>query len=343
MKISPHFKIIIEGQLIDLVNLSDFQPKEDWQKAIFQFLVAFNNHHTYVEVKTSGSTGAPKTIKIGKEKMRNSAKLTGSFLNLQPHNKALLCLSANYIAGKMMLVRTLVLGLELHCVSPTKLNLETTNQHFDFCAMVPLQAMKNLNHLNKIKKLIIGGGDIPASAKRNFIDLNHLGIYQTFGMTETISHIALKKINEIENRCLPQIKVSLSADETLKIDAPLLLEKPIVTNDLVTIISNTSFEWLGRKDNIINTGGVKIIPERVENILSKHIVTPFFIAGVPDKILGEKLVLITEKQSVKIEKEKWLTIGLHAYEIPKENIVFENFVKTETGKNNRRKTLGLIH
>ena len=336
MKTHSSFKIIIDGRQVDFQN---FKSKEDWHKAILNFLEEFTNDQTYVDVKTSGSTGTPKTIKLSKAKMHNSASMTGSFLNLKPTDKALLCLSANYIAGKMMLVRALVLGLELHCFSPTKLDLDTIKGDFDFCAMVPLQALKNLNHLNKIKKLIIGGGDIPSTAKRDLISLNHPGIYQTFGMTETISHIALKKINEVEYHCLPQIKVSLSAEETLKIDAPLLLDKPIVTNDLVKITSESSFEWLGRADNIINSGGVKIIPERVENILNKIISTPFFVAGVLDEILGEKLVLVTEKQSVIIEKEKWLETGLTPYEIPKDTIVFENFIRTETGKLNRIKTM----
>ncbi len=342
MKTSPHFKIIIDGLSLDLGELSGFQPKEDWQKAIIQFIIAFNNHQTYVEVKTSGSTGAPKTIKIGKEKMCNSAKLTGSFLGLQPNNKALLCLNANYIAGKMMLVRAMVLGLELHCVSPTKLDVETLNQHFDFCAMVPLQAMKNLKSLNKIKKLIIGGGDIPASAKRNLTDLNHPGIYQTFGMTETISHIALKKINENEYRCLPNISVSLSQEETLQVKAPQLLESPIVTNDLVKITSQTSFKWLGRADHIINSGGVKIIPERVEEVLSEHIAVPFFVAGLPDTILGEKLILLVENQNLDLNRIAQSARGLHPYEIPKVIFTIEKFVRTATGKINRKKTLALL-
>ena len=311
------------------------------------FLEQWFDTNDYVEVKTSGSTGMPKAIRLQKEQMENSAKATGAFFELVEGTKALLCLSTDYIAGKMMLVRALTLGWHLDVVEPVSNPLEGIDAVYDFCAMVPMQLANSLDNLTKVKILIVGGGAVSDTLQEKIKNIS-TSVYATYGMTETITHIALKKLNNynvVENyKVLPHVKVSVDNRGCLVIDAPTISDERIITNDVVKLISETEFEWLGRYDYVINSGGIKLVPEQIEQKLSEIINDRFFVAGISDDIYGEKLILVVESSernnviSNVVRNLKTLT----KYEIPKEIYFLPKFVETETKKIQRRKTLDLV-
>ena len=309
-----------------------------------------------IVVKTSGSTGNPKQIKLHKKQMINSALATGNHFNIPKKTKALLCLSSEYIAGKMMLVRALTLGWQLDIVAPTsKVKIE---KEYDFSAMVPIQVENSLNDLSKIKKLIVGGGVVSNQLEEKLQKVS-TDVFATYGMTETITHIAVKKLNNLNYvtssvveksfyKALPNVKIYIDNRNCLVIDAPKVSDEIIFTNDVVQLISEDEFEWLGRFDDVINSGGIKLHPEKIEEKLSKIITdNRFFVAGIEDEILGEKLILVVEDViSSEVEKSLKLEIqslkSLSKYEIPKEIFFVDDFVETETKKIQRKKTLDLI-
>ena len=311
------------------------------------FLKDWFDDKMYVEVKTSGSTGIPKVIKLQKAHMKNSAKATGTFFNLAEGTRALLCMSPNYIAGKMMLVRALELGWNLDVVEAVSNPLNGIDKVYDFCAMVPLQLYNSLNEIDKVKKLIVGGGVVSKELLVK-IQLLPTEIFATYGMTETVTHIAVKKLNNLlasstYYQVLPNVTISMDMRDCLVINAPTISNDKIITNDVVKLISSTEFEWLGRFDSIINSGGIKLIPEQIELKISEILSNRFFVAGIPDSILGEKLVLIVEGEFRKdlLKKIKFLN-PISKFEIPKEVYFLENFIETTTQKINRIKTLKLI-
>lgn len=313
--------------------------------SVYQFLLDWFSTEDFVVVQTSGSTGKPKPIRLKKEFMVNSAKATGTFFGLKENTTALLCLSTDYIAGKMMLVRALTLGWSIDVLAPTS-KVEIIKE-YDFSAMVPLQLRSSLGDIDKIKKLIVGGG-VVANDLIEAIQNKSTEIYATYGMTETITHIAVKKLNNIISndsekphyKTLPNVQLSQDNRDCLVIDAPKVAEEKIITNDVIRLISDTEFEWLGRYDNVINSGGVKLHPEKIEEKLSKIISNRFFVIGVPDKRLGEKLVLVVEgkEYNIILNEAKELT----KYETPKEVYFVDQFIETETKKIQRKKTLDLV-
>jgi O-succinylbenzoic acid--CoA ligase len=326
---------------------------------IHLFLKDWFSEKRILEVKTSGSTGLPKTIAIKKEFFINSAMSTAEFLDLKEGTVALMCLPPKYIAGKMMLVRALVLGWHLDIVSPKSNPLENNDKTYDFSAMVPLQLEHSLLKIDQIKKVIVGGGVVTSQLQEKLQGIQSV-VFATYGMTETVTHIALKKLNHFlpsvgfESfasfyQLLPNVKIYKDTRNCLVIDAPKVTEEIIFTNDVVDLVSDRHFEWLGRFDNVINSGGIKLHPERIEEKLSKIIDQRFFVAGIPDTQLGEKLFLIIEHESINLLKlqqffsEKIQKLdSLSKYEKPKEIRFVTTFVTTETKKIQRNKTLDLL-
>ncbi|MBT8316308.1 MAG: AMP-binding protein [Lutibacter sp.] len=318
---------------------------------VYNFFIEWFNSSSFIEVNTSGSTGTPKLIQLQKAYMVNSAKATGDFFDLREGTKALLCMSANYIAGKMMLVRALELGWNLDIVNAVSNPLEGINNIYDFCAMVPLQLHNSLTEVYKVKQLIVGGG-VVSKELLNKIQNIDTAVYATYGMTETVTHIAIKKLNnraqsklgsETYYNTLPNIKLSKDSRGCLVIDAPKISSERIVTNDLVDLISENQFKWLGRFDSIINSGGIKLIPEQIELNISEILSNRFFVTGIPDAVLGEKLVLIVEGEIKKdILKEIAFLKTLSKFENPKEVYFLPKFIETETQKINRKATISLL-
>lgn len=313
------------------VAYSFIKEGEDWEKPVGDFLLDWFDGKTYIEMKTSGSTGTPKTIRVDKQAMVNSAIATGDFFGLQPGNKALQCLPVKYVAGKMMLIRSIILGLDLDYVAPTSHPMENLdNTHYDFVAMVPMQAQNSLKELKNVKKLIVGGARINKKLEKELVKLS-TDVYETYGMTETITHIAAKKVGEKAFTVLPNVTISYDDRNCLVIHAPnIIAEDTVVTNDLVELVNENQFLFLGRIDNIINSGGVKIMPEQVEKKLDGKIDRRFFIASKEDAELGEKVVLVVEGESFEIDKV--IFEELDKYERPKEIVFVNNFKETENGK-----------
>ncbi|WP_317197594.1 AMP-binding protein [Polaribacter porphyrae] len=333
---------------------------------IHHFLENWFSDKDSILVKTSGSTGTPKSIVLQKKQMINSALATGKYFDVQQHTKALLCLPIEYIAGKMMLIRALTLGWHLDIIDANSSPLENIKKEYDFSAMVPLQLENSIDKLHFIKKLIVGGGVVSKELQAK-IQNSGCAIFATYGMTETITHIAAKQLNnnkvftssKIEKseknkvdlvsfyQTLPNVKIYKDQRNCLVIDAPKVAEQVLFTNDVIELVSDTHFKWLGRFDNVINSGGVKLHPELIEEKLIKIIKNRFFVVGIKDEKLGEKLVLILEDVISSIEEKSLLNKirnlnSLSKFEKPKEIYFAKHFIETKTGKIQRIKTLQKI-
>ena len=306
-----------------------------------QFISEWYSTNIEMDLKTSGSTGKPKSISIKKDWMQNSAELTRKTFGLKKGDSALLCMPMKYVAGKMMVVRALELGLDLKVVEPSSNPLKNMDEIIDFAAMVPLQLENSLNDLDQVKTLIVGGGQVSQQLIEKLQKIS-TQIFQTYGMTETLTHVAIKPLNgpNISDlfRALDGIHFEKDDRGCLAIHASALNPVPIVTNDLVELIDENSFRWLGRFDNVINSGGVKIIPELVEaKLLSIIPNNRFFINGESDESLGEKVVLVVEGNVIEISFD-----SLEKFEKPKEIYFISEFLETESGKIRRGETLKII-
>ena len=316
-----HSSITISGKTISKNEL--FIDNSLLSSELHHFLKDWFSKKEFICVKTSGSTGSPKTIKLSKEKMIASAIKTGNFLKLNPGDKALCCLPIDYIAGKMMVVRSIVLGLDLTIAKPSKSPFSKLSSNYDFSACTPHQLEGSTKNLSKIKILLIGGSPVNETLKKQLQDCKNT-IYETFGMTETISHIALKNITANEQNFKALEGVSFESIEgCLKITCPDLLKKPLITNDLVEMFSEKEFSWIGRKDFVVNSGGIKLFPEKIEKKLSKFLKDPFLVIGIPDESLGEKLVIVFEGKVSKYYQKA--LESLNKYEKPKRSFEFIKF------------------
>ena len=340
-----HNRFKINGVHLDKEALfqlaySSIKEGEAYEKELGEFLLDWLDDKETIQLTTSGTTGAPKIITIKKEAMVHSAIATGNFFDLHPQDKALLCLSTRYIAGKMMIVRAMMLGLELDIIAPSShLNDVVPNKSYDFVAIVPLQAENSLDKLNQFKKIIIGGAKVSDDLALKLNEVN-AKIYETYGMTETITHIAAKRIGETYFNTLEHVTITIDDRKCLVIDAPSITNEKIVTNDIVEIHNEKQFKWLGRYDNVINSGGVKLFPEQIETKLASKISNRFFIAGLPDAVLGTRVVLIIEGEVKEIDDV--IFDSLDKFEKPKEILFLPEFVETETKKVNRIQTLKKI-
>lgn len=311
---------------------------------LFRFLADWFSDSPEITVHTSGSTGTPKPIVVRKEQMMRSAEMTVSFLGLGEKDTTLLCLPLSYIAGKMIVVRALVAGLDVYPVTPSGHPLAGLSVPFRFAAMIPLQVYNSLQSgeekeaLQRIGRLIIGGGPVDNSLRNEIAGFPH-PVYSTYGMTETLSHIALQRLNgaEASNRYVPfpSVQVSLSADDTLVVDAPLVNDHTLVTNDVARIYPDGSFSILGRKDNIINTGGIKVQIEEVESRLAPFISVPFAIASQPHPKFGEIVLLLMQGNIDLPVLKKQMEQHLLPYQLPKKICFVNKLPFTASGKINR--------
>ena len=323
------------------------------------FLEEWYNESEYVEVKTSGSTGEPKRMMVEKRRMLNSARITCDFLGLKPGDTALLCMSTDYIAGKMMIVRSIERGLKLITVLPSghPLDLwslarqESREKHWyiDFAAMVPMQVYNSLQvpeekeRLMAIRHLIIGGGAIDDAMEAELRTFPN-AVWSTYGMTETLSHIALRRISGPEASewyvPFPTVKLSTTDEGCLVIDAPEVCADTLITNDIVELKPDGRFRVLGRKDNVICSGGIKIQIEEVERELKPYARVPYIISKKKDEKFGEIVVLLTEGDTD--EMKAICEEHLPKYHRPKLYQHIDQIPLTETGKPARKKILDLI-
>jgi O-succinylbenzoic acid--CoA ligase len=342
-----------EIRLDDILNRSA-QARSPYEESSFSFIQRWSSNADDFAQRTSGSTGKPKRISISRQQMVASAAMTQQALQLRAGETALLCLDAGYIAGKMMIVRALTTDMKLIMVDPSSNPLKDIDakERIDFVALVPAQLSEILqshekHRLNEIKNIIVGG----AALNESIIDkLSKITarIFATYGMTETISHIALQPVNGPAAseyfKVLPGITIDTDYRGCLEIVAPFLSEK-IVTNDMVHIKNSTSFKWIGRADNVINSGGIKINPELIEAEIQKlfnelQIQNRFLISSLPDPVLGNKLILIIEGNLPTTTERIRTSLKeiLPPYQVPRQIIVDAIFATTENGKVNRQET-----
>lgn len=317
-----------------------------------EFLAEWNNASDKVLVHTSGSTGEPKPLWVEKRRMEASARLTCDFLGLQPGDTALLCMPLDYIAGKMVVVRSLVRGLRLINVAPSGHPLKSLSQPPVFAAMVPMQVYNSLqtHHereiLAGIKHLIIGGGAVDKALEAELRSLPG-NVWSTYGMTETLSHIALRRLNgdTADDWYTPfgGVDVSIGSDGCLVIKAPMVCAATLYTHDLAEIASDgCRFRILGRKDNVIDSGGIKIRMEEIEEALHLHLAFPFMITKRCDKRLGEAVTMLAECDEESADDIRRICENvLPKYWRPKYYIFIEKLPLTATGKPARAKALDI--
>ena len=321
------------------VAYSFIKEGEEFEKSVGDFILDWFDNKSYVEMNTSGTTGTPKLIRVDKQAMVNSAIATGDFFDLKPGDRALHCLPTKFIAGKMMFVRSFILGLDIDFVAPSSHPMLHNDTKYDFVAMVPLQAQNSLSALKNVKKMIIGGAKMSKTLEKGLSKLK-TEVYETYGMTETITHIAAKKIGEKAFSILPNIKISKDDRNCLVINAFKISNDSILTNDLVELVGENQFVFLGRIDNVINSGGIKLIPEKIEDKLSDKINSRFFVTGKQDAVLGEKLVIVIEGEQQILDDS--IFDGLDKYEKPKEVFYVSKFSETESGKIKRKEIIESI-
>lgn len=312
---------------------------------IHNFIEEWNNSSDYVVAHTSGSTGTPKEIRLFKRDMLASAKVTNGFFGITEKSRMLLCLSPSYIAGKMMIVRSIVSGAELVFEKPSNDVLaDYEGEPFDLVAVVPSQVVGLLEHKERLKyvrAMLIGGSAVSSELEKRLVALG-VNAYASYGMTETCSHIALRKIGASDFfTAVGPVQFRIDGRGCLCADVPHLSIKEVVTNDVVELLSPTEFRWIGRFDNVINTGGIKVYPEDVERILNKIIGDRFYISSQPSEKWGEEIVLVLERDIIGQEEEQMLFDKmkgvLSPYQVPKKIFFLPKFEETATGKVKRKK------
>ncbi len=314
-----------------------------FQEEVNEFRDEFLNDSPTIIVQTSGSTGVPKVMTVSKEKMFNSARATIDFLQILPTDVALLCMPVKYIAGKMMVVRSIVNNMRLEVVEPCGNPLKNVNFEVDFLAVTPMQVYNILcdnitrNRLQKIKNVIIGGGAIDEKMEAALREFPN-NIYLTYGMTETLSHIAVRKISGKDHtdfyRPFPDVEITISDKGTIVVNAPKVCDTTLDTNDIGELVEG-GFVIRGRLDNVVNSGGVKIQIEEIEAQLKAHISCPFAFTSVADEKFGEALVLLVETPDITAIAEV-CEQQLDKIKRPKK-IVTAKVPLTETNKIDRKK------
>ncbi len=299
-----------------------------WEKEIFEAILMWCEKDAIL-FHTSGSTGKPKAIFHSKKSIEASTDLTANYFQLDASSKLLLALPTRYVAGKMMIYRSLCLGCHLHYVEPS--SSPEISSEYNFASFVPLQMenllRKNPKSISKIRKILLGGAAVRPQLTQALLKLN-TSFFESYGMTETLTHVALRKLGKDAFQGLPSISFE-NSENGLKILAPHISNKWIQTNDLVRFENANQFELLGRKDDVINSGGVKIHPSQVEKKLSNLISKPFYISKRPDNVLGEKVCLFIEGKEFQLPD---FSSVLEKFEMPKEVVFVERFERTFSGK-----------
>lgn len=329
-------RFVVANNAYSLNELLALKSTKPWIIDIQDFLRNWLDDNPNILAHSSGSTGEPKSILLSKKAMKASAQLTNNFFSLNQNSKALLCLSSRYIAGKMMLVRALEGAFTLFLEEPASFILQENNETFDFAALVPMQVEQSFDKLKNISLILVGGAALNTELDKK-IQKCPSRIFQSFGMTETVSHIALRAVNGSNKtssyHCLPNIIVEQDERSCLRIFAPMLLKEKLQTNDVVELLSTSEFIWKGRLDFVINSGGIKLFPEQIEAKLSDYIQQPFFISSLPDERFGEKVILVCESkipnEALKLSIQNALKI-LTSFEHPKAVYFLDSFVYNNT-------------
>jgi O-succinylbenzoic acid--CoA ligase len=343
-------KLYSERELRNIYT--SYSNLDGYYREILEFIAQWMDDTEYITVETTGSTGTPKKIIHKKVHMMQSAINTQQYLGLLPSDSALLCLPVKYISGKMMIVRAFVTKFNLIIQQPSSNPFSMINARVDFASITPYQLSKSFETLKNmaIRNIIVGGAEIPASLEKKLDEIPS-NIYATYGMTETCSHIALRKVNGKDAspayEALAGVSFSTNENYCLIINAKNIADKPIETRDVVELIDDKHFKWLGRFDNVINSGGIKIFPEEIEKKIETLIPYPFIIAGEKDENLSETVCLYIEHDTELSNSEKNQLIDklktvLEKYQMPRKIRSIKQFVYSNNGKLLRKETIGKL-
>lgn len=339
-EVHPDFQlngISLDHKGLMTVAYSYAKEGELWEQQVGDFLLNWLDDFSYHTVFSSGSTGVPKEFQLQKQHMINSARMTGERFRITAGMDVLGCLPLSYIAGKLMMVRAIELGWHIDLVAPARNPLEKVTKRYDFTAMTAYQIKHSLEHLYKSREIIIGGGPVDEALVEK-LNGRHTRAYHTYGMTETSTHIGVRELYPNYEKyftALPGIKVRLNGADCLVVDAPDIASKPIVSNDLAEIKDEKMFKILGRTDNVIITGGIKIHPETVHDKLSKYIDARFFIASEAEKDLGQQVVIYIEGEAYELDSA-FAKAKLDRFEKPRKVIFVKQFAETHTAKIDRK-------
>lgn len=317
-----------------------------WTKGIVDLTKELVGSDGPLTARTSGTTGAPKTIAIPRADLIASAQLTGRTFGLHAHDRVLLCLPCEFIAGKMMVVRAMVLGLDLHMIDPAGSILAKLNpsDRFRFAAMVPQQLHRALEEdRSRVERqfdtILLGGGPVGdqlASAVQGL----RTKVFHGYGSTETLTHVAIRALNGAERKdqyvAIGEVSFSTDPRGCLSISTPHLSTSKHITNDVVDLIDHAHFRWLGRIDHVILSGGRKIFPEQLEAKTAAVLPYPHYFTAAQDAVLGQSVALVIESSAkpaiVIAEATEALHKVLHKHEMPRTVHVVPNFKRTGSGK-----------
>lgn len=340
-KYSPK-ELLEEGRYTVL----DYRQPE-WLRDFYEFVLDWLERDE-IEVSTSGTTRTPQTITFPKKALIESAKRTISFFDLQPEDNVLLCLPAKYIAGKMMIARAFVGQLNLILTEPSSDPWQDMAETIRFVPLVPLQLRELLRYpdkLNNIDIILAGGAPLDSKLERQVKKIKPT-VFQSFGMTETLTHVALKRVNGVNPspyyRAIEGVWFEADAEKRLVIHSTFF-DEPVYTSDVVSLQDEKHFRWHGRYDSVINTGGVKVFPEDIEQKINNLIYRRFIIGGLPDEVLGEKIVLIIEgkpmEDSCLESLHNRIRMNVEKHQAPKEIRFTESFPETASGKIKRKEII----
>jgi len=353
--------IRLDGETFTCDGLLDYSSEQaadpgvhPWRKEVLSFIALFlDKENPAILQLSSGTTGDPRSHSLNRDAMCNSARRTLDFFKLKEGDTALLCLPVQYIAGKMMVVRALLGGLDLILQEPASRPLKDLERNVDFAAMVPLQLEESLRYgdpIIRINRLLMGGGELHPATRARLASMNTPEMYETFGMTETYTHFALKRISgpepESAFRLLEGVRIGRDGRNCLEVDVPGVTSGKLLTNDLVEIHEDGSgFKWLGRYDNLINSGGIKIIPELLEEQVRECLGLECLVLPEADRRLGNRLVLMVEFQGEEPPVNTWtkqLRNRLSAYEMPKRIVTVESLPRNPSLKPDRTSARGML-
>ena len=354
--------IILNGRSIPLENVISGQvshlAQDPYEKKVLEFCSSWMKKPDFLQVSTSGSTGKPKIFNISREQIMHSVGATQKAFKLQKDDHALACLDVEYIGGKMMLIRALEIGMRLSILSPASnpFKVVRLGAPIDFIALVPMQLHAILESVQSVgldscKAILVGGAPISLALEKSLVKCK-APVYNTYGMTETVSHIAFRRLDGPQQKdyfeTLEGVEIGVNENQCLWVKSPVTNQKVVQTNDIVELIDAQKFVWKGRNDHVINSGGIKIHPESIEKELEEiwsdlDLEVRFFVGGLPHSTLGEKVCLILEGTSIPNPIEEQLrnqmASKLTKYEVPKSIFYVDRFVETPTGKIKRKEVL----
>lgn len=321
---------------------------EEWEQCLYDFMLQWLSDSDEIALQTSGSTGQPRQIVFPKSAFEASARATINYFDIQPDSNLLLCLPAQYVAARLMVVRAFVGNCNLVILPPSGNPLAQLTVPIDFAALVPLQVSNALSLCPEkfalISKMIVGGSSVSDTLKAQLASVT-TSVWETYGMTETLTHVAVKQVNGMDGDCfeaLPGVTFSKNDSDCLVVYAPHIATNEVATNDIVQLVDNKRFTLLGRADCVINTGGVKVQAEIIEAKLSALISIPFAVFGSPDERLGQQVTLVVEGKKLDFNFELlFQKAELTKFEWPRLIVECQKLPLTDSGKIKRSELVNL--